>query len=116
MTSERIKSGRRLRAADDTYHAPFQVAIPEELFTLLVLRAYCARHREFTSPKDGVVYGAVASLGLATFGNVFYIVTDGFAVAAIRAITAVPGHAFMGAIMGDYVGRAKFHPNERTRA
>jgi RsiW-degrading membrane proteinase PrsW (M82 family) len=91
-------------------------AIPEEFLKLLVLRGYCARHREFTSSMDGVVYGAVASLGFATLENVLYVATNGFAVAAIRAITAVPMHAFTGAIMGYYVGRAKFHPNERKPA
>jgi RsiW-degrading membrane proteinase PrsW (M82 family) len=105
----------------DVYVAGFlgaflTAAIPEELFKLLVLRRYCVRHPEFTSPMDGVVYGAVVSLGFATLENVLYVATNGFGVAAIRAITAVPAHAFMGAIMGYYVGRAKFHPNERRRA
>jgi RsiW-degrading membrane proteinase PrsW (M82 family) len=65
---------------------------------------------------DGVVYGAVASLGFATLENVLYVTATGFAVAVMRALTAVPAHAFLGAIMGYYVGRAKFHANERTRA
>lgn len=91
-------------------------AIPEELFKLLVVRGYCARHRDFNEPMDGVVYGAVASLGFATLENVLYVTGAGFTVAVMRAFTAVPAHAFMGAIMGYYVGRAKFHPNERTRA
>jgi RsiW-degrading membrane proteinase PrsW (M82 family) len=65
---------------------------------------------------DGVVYGAVASLGFATLENILYVTPNGFAVAAARAFTAVPGHALLGVIMGYYVGRAKFHSNEQQRA
>jgi len=36
-------------------------------------------------------------------------------VAIMRAITAVPGHAFTGAIMGYYVGQARFRPDCRSR-
>jgi protease PrsW len=91
-------------------------AMPEEFFKLLVLRGYCARHRDFNEPMDGVVYGAVASLGFATLENVLYVTAMGFTAAVVRALTAVPTHASLGAIMGYYVGRAKFHANERTRA
>jgi UPF0716 family protein affecting phage T7 exclusion len=82
----------------------------------LVVRGYCARHREFTEPMDGVVYGAVASLGFATLENILYVGQNGFVTAAARAFTAVPGHALLGVIMGYYVGRAKFHSNEQQRA
>ena len=91
-------------------------AIPEEFFKLLVLRGYCARHPDFNEPMDGVVYGAVASLGFATLENVLYVTAGGFADAVARALTAVPAHAFLGSIMGYYVGRATFHATERTRA
>jgi hypothetical protein len=91
-------------------------AIPEEFFKLVIVRGYCARHRDFTESIDGVVYGVVASLGFATMENVLYVAAAGFVAALPRAFTAVPGHAFMGAIMGYYVGRAKFHPNERVPA
>lgn len=91
-------------------------AIPEEFFKLLVVRFWAARHAAFDEPMDGVVYGAVASLGFATLENVMYVASGGVGVAVLRAFTAVPAHAFMGAIMGYYVGRAKFHPEERGRA
>jgi RsiW-degrading membrane proteinase PrsW (M82 family) len=91
-------------------------AIPEEFFKLLVVRFYAARHAAFDEPMDGVVYGAVASLGFATLENVLYVTSGGVGVAVLRAFTAVPAHAFMGAIMGYYIGRAKFHPEERVRA
>lgn len=83
-------------------------AIPEEIFKFLVLRFYAARHMHFDEPMDGVVYGATASLGFATLENILYVSEGGFGVAVMRACLAVPGHAFLGAIMGYYVGRATF--------
>ncbi|MEI8255449.1 MAG: PrsW family glutamic-type intramembrane protease [Deltaproteobacteria bacterium] len=88
-------------------------AIPEEFFKFLVITLYAARHKEFDEPMDGIVYGAVASLGFATLENILYVSSGGIGVAIMRAITAVPGHAFMGAIAGYYVGQAKFNPARR---
>ncbi|XXF75731.1 PrsW family intramembrane metalloprotease [Myxococcaceae bacterium GXIMD 01537] len=83
-------------------------AIPEELLKFLVLRWYVWRQSAFDEPLDGVVYGATASLGFATLENILYVGEHGLAVAVVRAITAVPGHAFTGVVMGAYVGRARF--------
>lgn len=98
-------------------HALFGAALPEELFKFLVVVFFCMRSREFDEPMDGVVYGAVASLGFASFENLFYVVGDDHSlrVAALRAFSAVPNHAFMGAIMGYYAGRARFDPRPIAR-
>jgi len=88
-------------------------AVPEETFKLLVLLLYCYRHREFDEPMDGVVYGVMASLGFATLENVMYVADGGLGTAIMRAMTSVPGHATWGAIMGYFVGRAKFAPTAR---
>lgn len=88
-------------------------ALPENLFKFLVLVLYCARHPEFDEPMDGIVYGVAASLGFATLENILYVASGGFSLAVTRAITAVPGHAFLGVIMGYYVGQAKFRPHRR---
>ncbi len=96
--------------------AVFSAALPEELFKLMVVRFYCSRHREFDEPMDGIVYGAVASLGFATLENVMYVASGGLGTAIARAVTAVPAHAFMGALMGYYVGQARFgKPEDRTK-
>ena len=89
-------------------------AIPEEFFKFVVLYFYAARHMEFDEPMDGLVYGATASLGFATLENILYVSDGGFGVAALRAVLAVPGHAFLGVIMGWYVSQAKFSPQLRT--
>jgi hypothetical protein len=93
----------------------FGAAAPEELFKLVVLLAFCVRHPAFDEPMDGIVYGAVASLGFATLENVLYVGKGGLGVGVLRALTAVPGHAFDGAILGYFVGQAKFFPAHKGR-
>ena len=85
-------------------------AIPEEFFKFSVLYWYARRQHWFDEPMDGVVYGAIASLGFATFENVMYCMQGGIAVAVMRAVTSVPGHAFWGAMMGYFVGVAQWSP------
>jgi RsiW-degrading membrane proteinase PrsW (M82 family) len=85
-------------------------AIPEELFKFSVLYGYARRRRWFDEPMDGVVYGAIASLGFATLENVLYCLRGGMPIAVMRAVTSVPGHAFWGAIMGYFVGVAQWSP------
>lgn len=89
-------------------------AIPEELIKFSVLRGYAARKKEFDEPMDGIVYGVTASLGFATLENIMYTFSGGLSVAMLRAVTAVPAHAFMGAVMGYYVGQMKFNKKRST--
>lgn len=102
-------------AAQGLWVAFVYAAIPEEFFKLAVLRGYSLRQRAFDEPMDGVVYGVVASLGFAAFENVMYVMQGGLGLALMRALTAVPAHAFMGVIMGYYVGRAQFDPKRRAQ-
>ena len=97
------------------YSAFFGAAIPEELFKFLVVTRYSARHPEFNEAMDGVVYGATASLGFATLENLLYSFGD-LGTALLRALTAVPGHAFLGAILGYYVGQSRFGLGRRPSA
>jgi RsiW-degrading membrane proteinase PrsW (M82 family) len=89
-------------------------AIPEELFKFLVVTRYSARNPAFDEPMDGVVYGVAASLGFATLENILYVAGGGWHVALTRAFSAVPMHAFLGAILGYYVGQARFNPAARV--
>jgi protease PrsW len=88
-------------------------AVPEEFFKFVVVASWCARRPEFDEPMDGIVYGATASLGFATMENILYVSGGGLEMALGRAFTAVPCHAFLGAIMGYYVGQARFRPERR---
>lgn len=98
-----------------TVQAFGSAAIPEELFKLAVVLGYAARHDAFDEPMDGIVYGVAASLGFATLENVLYVAGGGIGTAILRALTAVPGHAFWGVLMGYFVAQAKFRPAERGR-
>jgi RsiW-degrading membrane proteinase PrsW (M82 family) len=91
------------------------VAGTEEFFKFVVLVLFCARNKEFHGPMDGMVYGAVASLGFATVENIGYVYIFGLVSAWARAFSAVPCHAFCGAIMGYYLGRARFSESGRAR-
>ena len=87
----------------------------EESFKFMVLHRYCGRHPEFDEPMDAVVYGVVASLGFATFENILYVAQGGLGTAIMRALSAMPAHACLGAVMGYYYAKARFgSPNERS--
>ena len=96
------------------YCALFYAAVPEEFFKFLVVTRYSARNPAFDEPMDGVVYGATASLGFATLENILYVVQGGWIVAVARALTAVPCHACLGAILGYYVGQARFKSERKV--
>ena len=89
------------------YFAFVCTAIPEEFFKCLVIAWCCARSPAFDEPMDGVVYGATASLGFATFENIVYVISGGWTVALYRSFTAVLSHACLGAILGYYIGQAR---------
>lgn len=82
-------------------------AIPEEFFKFQVLKKI-SKDQAFDEPMDGIVYGAVASLGFATFENILYCLDGGLETVIMRAITAVPMHASCGAFMGYYFSKAHF--------
>ncbi len=90
-------------------------ALCEESSKLAVLLGYSFRRSEFDEPMDGIVYGATVSLGFAALENVFYVLDGGFAIALMRGVLSVPGHATYGAVMGYYVGRARFDRENRKR-
>jgi RsiW-degrading membrane proteinase PrsW (M82 family) len=93
----------------------FGAAIPEEVFKFLVLRHYAMKQSAFDEPMDGIVYGATASLGFAALENLLYVGQGGLGVAMMRALSAVPFHAFNGVIMGAYAGRSwGAEPSQRS--
>lgn len=95
----------RLRAATFAWGA---AGILEEITKFAVLFLFASRRKAFDEPMDGIVYGAVASLGFATLENIGYVLQGAWAAAILRAVSAVPLHACLGGIMGYFVGQAKF--------
>ena len=83
------------------------VAISEEGFKYLMMKARTWRSPEFNCTFDGVIYAVFISLGFALWENLGYVLSYGFATAVARALTAVPGHACFGVYMGVWYGTAK---------
>jgi len=93
------------------FYAFFCVALAEELCKFLFLKAFIFDEREFNEPFDGIIYGGMVGCGFATVENIMYVLPSGQAVGIFRMLTAVPGHAFFGIILGYFMGRAKFSLN-----
>ena len=83
------------------------VALSEEGFKLLLLRARTWRSPNFNCQFDGVVYAVFVALGFALWENISYVLMYGLSTALVRAVTAVPGHACFGVFMGVWYGLAK---------
>ena len=83
------------------------VAFSEEGFKYLVLKKLTWNNAEFNCKFDGVVYAVAVSLGFALWENIQYVISYGLSTALVRAVTAVPGHASFGIIMGAWYGLAK---------
>jgi RsiW-degrading membrane proteinase PrsW (M82 family) len=91
------------------------IAPIEELLKYYAVRRWIYNSVEFDEAMDGIVYTVAASLGFATVENVLYVIQHGIGTGILRAFLAVPGHALFGALMGSYLGRAKFRPDKETK-
>src|SRR4030042_2209104 len=92
----------------------FIIAPIEELLKFLVVIIAVYNSFEFDEVMDGIVYTVAASLGFATIENIMYVLSHGVKTGIARAFLAVPGHAFFGAVMGYYLGKAKFNKNKEV--
>ncbi|MFO7675716.1 MAG: PrsW family glutamic-type intramembrane protease [bacterium] len=84
------------------------VGMVEEGWKFVVVRLVAYDRPEFDEPYDGIMYAVTAALGFATVENLLYVYAGGFGVGVLRALLAVPGHAFYGVLMGYWLGEAKF--------
>lgn len=78
------------------------VALSEEGFKYLLLKKRTWYSSEFNCQFDGVVYAVFVALGFALWENISYVLMYGLGTAAVRAVTAVPGHACFGVFMGRF--------------
>jgi RsiW-degrading membrane proteinase PrsW (M82 family)/ribosomal protein S18 acetylase RimI-like enzyme len=91
------------------------IALVEELLKFLVVRYYCYTRPSFDEPLDGIVYSVFVSMGFATLENIAYVYQHGYSVVFARMFTSVPAHASFSAIMGYYIGKAKFDKTNETK-
>ena len=92
------------------------VALVEELVKFIPLRFYSFTRRSFDEPLDGIVHGVMIGMGFAMLENIGYVLDPklgGIGTGVARMFLSVPGHASYGAIMGYYVGKAKFNYERR---
>jgi len=100
------------------------IGLAEESGKLLAVLALPFRRPAFNQWMDGIVYCVAAALGFASLENLQYVVgglggplgpTGALVVGGVRAVTAVPGHAVYGVIMGVWTGAARMVPARRGR-
>lgn len=85
----------------------FVAALCEEAVKLIAVKLGSWRSGHFNYRFDGIVYGVSVAVGFAILENVMYVTMYGFGTAIVRAFTAVPLHAFCGAVMGIHLSYAK---------
>jgi len=102
------------------FTAFLDAAFIEELGKFLVLYLFCVRFTHFNEPMDGIVYGTVVSLSFATYENYEYVFRSdefvmNYVTGYVRALSAVPMHAFCGVVMGFFIGKHFFRSkNEKS--
>lgn len=88
------------------------VALSEEGSKFLALRLYAYPKAIFREPFDGILYAVAIGMGFATVENIEYVRQFGLETAVSRMFLSIPAHAAFAVLMGYYVGRAKFYPND----
>lgn len=103
----RLISGVQSRTLHDFLMYFLVVAGSEEGSKYFFLKRRTWYADAFNCQYDAVVYAVAISLGFALWENISYVFQYGLSTAAIRAVTAVPGHACFGVFMGAWYGSAK---------
>lgn len=83
------------------------VGLSEEWSKFVVLKKRTWKDPEYNCMFDGIVYAVTVSLGFALWENIKYVSVYGLTTALVRAVTAIPGHASFGVLMGIFYGMAK---------
>jgi RsiW-degrading membrane proteinase PrsW (M82 family) len=98
----------------DNYYLAFYafvvVAFSEEISKFVFLRRILNKPY-VDEPYDGILYSVMVSMGFAFVENIFYVFEHGLGVGILRAFTAIPAHATFAAVMGYFLGKAKFNGN-----
>lgn len=83
------------------------VALIEECCKWIIVYKFSYNDKNFDEIYDMIVYSVFVALGFAFFENLLYVYLGGISTGIVRALSAVPGHAFYGVFMGYYLGLAK---------
>lgn len=83
----------------------------QEFLKYAAVRYSIFRSAEFDERIDGIIYGAAAGLGYATYLNVDYVLSNGgvdLGVGAVRIAVIALAQASFAGVTGYFLGRAKF--------
>lgn len=83
------------------------VSVTEELSKIFYLYIFSYNCKENNYSFDMIVYGVFSALGFALIENLLYVLSYGTETGILRGLTAIPLHACTGALMGEYLGKAK---------
>ena len=97
----------------DSFKFGFIPGFIEESLKMICILLLVYSLKKFDERTDGVFYTVTVGMGFAAIENLTYVSSFGsqgygLQVAFMRALSAVPMHAIFGAIMGYFIGKAKF--------
>ncbi len=87
------------------------IGITQEFLKYAAVRYSVFGSSEYDERIDGIIYGAAAGLGYATFLNVQYVIENGgvdLGIGAVRIAVIALAHASFAGVTGYFLGRAKF--------
>ena len=102
--------------ADAAVVAVFIAAIPEETIKYLIVIGAAEPHVDARRRQDTIALAIAVSLGFATVENFLFVVAPANwqLIAALRALTAVPGHGIFGLTMGALLTAGRVRPAGRA--
>ncbi len=88
-------------------HVFIGVALIEEVCKWFMVYKISYHDEAFDEFYDAILYCVFVALGFACFENLAYVSDGGITTGIVRALSAVPGHACDGMLMGYYLGLSK---------
>ena len=82
------------------YEAFIVAGVTEELAKFFVVYLTIYRNRHFDESTDGIIYASAAALGFASVENLFYMISFGWQVIALRSVISTLGHLLFSVIWG----------------
>ena len=93
----------------------FVVSVIEEILKFLSIRLTIYNSRYFNEISDGIIYIVAAALGFAAFENFLYFLNFGNDIIFARSLFTPLFHASASAIVGHYLGLAKWDKKYRKK-
>ncbi|MFV9506769.1 MAG: PrsW family intramembrane metalloprotease [Oscillochloridaceae bacterium umkhey_bin13] len=87
------------------------IAVTAQLIIYIVMRLLVYDTPEFDERMDGIIYGTMAGLGVATVGNLYFVISnEGVALGPgiVQTVTTALAQASFGGLQGWFMAEAKF--------